>query len=58
MQVGDLVMCGDEAAIILGLWCQDGMVEGETEVIAECMWQNGDLDAVDVIDLELISESR
>ena len=46
--VGDLVMCGDEAGVILRFWCQDGMNEGETEVMAECLWQNGDIEDVSV----------
>tara|TARA_B100000686_G_C16350412_1_gene742540 strand:- start:80 stop:235 length:156 start_codon:yes stop_codon:yes gene_type:complete len=51
-------MCGNEVAVILGFLCQDGMGEGETEVVAECLWQNGDIEDVDVINLEVISESR
>ena len=56
--VGDLVMCGDEAGVILRFWCQDGMNEGETEVMAECLWQNGDIEDVDAINLEALNESR
>jgi|TARA_R110002020_G_scaffold425670_1_gene635114 hypothetical protein len=58
MKVGDLVMCGDEAGVILRFWCQDGMNEGETEVMAECLWQNGDIEDVDAINLEALNESR
>ncbi len=58
MKVSDLVMCGNEVAVILGFLCQDGMGEGETEVVAECLWQNGDIEDVDVINLEVINECR
>ena len=56
--VGDLVMCGDEPALILSFWCQAGMTEDETEMMAKCLWQNGDIEDVDVFCLEIISESR
>ena len=56
MKVGDLVMCGDEAGVILRFWCQDGMNEGETEVMAECLTYS--LEDVDAINLEALNESR
>ena len=58
MKVGDLIMCGGEAGVILGFWCQDGMSEGEPEVIAECLWEDGEIEDVDAINLEVVSESR
>jgi hypothetical protein len=56
--VGDLVACGEEFAVILGFWCQEGMSEDETEMMAECLWQNGDIEDVDVFCLEMIDASR
>ena len=56
--VGDLVTCGGELAVILGFWCQGGMAVGETEVMAECLWENGDIEDVDAINLEALNESR
>tara|TARA_B100000214_G_scaffold115452_1_gene81506 strand:- start:971 stop:1147 length:177 start_codon:yes stop_codon:yes gene_type:complete len=58
VKVGDLIMCGGEAGVILGFWCQDGMSEGETEVIAECLWEDGEIEDVDAINLEVVSEGR
>jgi len=58
MKAGDLVMCGDEAGVILRFWCQDGMTEGETEVMAECLWQDGTIEDVDAINLQALNESR
>ena len=58
MKVGDLVVFDDEVAVILNFWCQDGAVEGETEVMAECLWRGGIIDDVDVISLEAVNETR
>ncbi len=54
MKVGDLVRNGDELAIILGFWVQDGAYEGETEVCADCLWSDGTIDWIDVSDLDAI----
>lgn len=54
MKVGDLVRNGDEIGIILSLWCQEGAYEGEVELIADCLWSNGDIDWSDADDLEPI----
>ena len=54
LNVGDLVMCGEESAVILRLWEQEGMTESETEVMAECMWGDGVIEDVDVFCLEYI----
>ena len=52
--VGDLVTCGEESGVILRFWEQEGMTESEPEVIAECLWQDGTIEDIDIFCLEYV----
>jgi hypothetical protein len=55
MKVGDLINCGDETALVLdATWTND-----YPQVLwLECLWCNGDVEAIEAGDVELASESR
>ena len=52
--IGELVKCGDETAIILRFWVDEGEEEGVCEVWAECLWSNGEIEDIDTFSLEKI----
>ena len=54
-QVGDLIRCGEETAVVLDVvpWTTN-----DPQVLwLECLWSNGDIEGVDHDDVEVISES-
>ena len=54
-QVGDLIRCGPETAVVLDVtWTTND----PQALWLECLWSNGDIEGVDHDDVEVISESR
>ena len=55
-QVGDLIRCGEETAVVLDVvpWTTNDPLG----LWLECLWSNGDIEGVDHDDVEVISESR
>jgi len=58
-QVGDLIKCGPETAVVLKVTGHGRWTTNDPQVLwLECLWSNGDVEGVQHDDVEVVSAAR